>query len=51
MYVAVYPCVADYFHTDLGKFKNEKFFSMLVKSSLGVSVSVLMSGPGMGDLD
>lgn len=49
MYGAVYPCIAGYFHTDLGKFKNENLFSMLIMSSLGVSV--LMSGSGMGDLE
>lgn len=48
VYVAVYPCIADYFHTDTGKFK---VFSTLIMSSLGVSVSVLMSDSGMGDLD
>lgn len=44
VYVAVYPCIADYFHTDLGKFKNEN-------SSSSLGVSVLMSGSEMGNLD
>lgn len=51
MYIVVYLCIADYFHLDPQKFKNENFCSMLITSNLDVSALVLMSGSGMEDLD